>query len=72
MGCDLGTLLLSMRKVRQALQQVVKQPWMKTFMRLGYAAKGILYLFIGLLAGPCCLASPCRGRWVRISIAGVG
>ncbi|KAI9132300.1 DUF1206 domain-containing protein [Acaryochloris sp. CCMEE 5410] len=40
-----------MRKVRQALQQVVKQPWMKTFMRLGYAAKGILYLFIGLLAG---------------------
>lgn len=40
-----------MRKVQQALQQAVLQPWIKTFMRLGYAAKGILYLFIGLPAG---------------------
>lgn len=39
------------QKIRQAVQQVAAKPWFIRFMRCGYAAKGILYLCIGLLAG---------------------
>lgn len=47
----LMNLLVSIRRIQQALQLVAIQPWIMKFMRLGYTAKGILYLFIGLLAG---------------------
>lgn len=41
----------SIRKVQKSLHQVSTHPWLTGFMRLGYAAKGILYFFIGFLAG---------------------
>ena len=36
--------------MKQWLKQVVTNPWVKQYIMLGYAAKGTVYLFIGILA----------------------
>jgi len=44
-------LSVSIRKFQRSLRQAATRSWLTGFMRLGYAAKGILYFFIGFLAG---------------------
>ena len=43
-------LSYSIHKVQQSLRQAAVQPCLIGFMRLGYAAKGVLYFFVGFLA----------------------
>ncbi|WP_253274316.1 DUF1206 domain-containing protein [Myxosarcina sp. GI1] len=37
-------------KLKQLLKQAINHPWIKQYIMIGYAAKGTVYLFIGILA----------------------
>lgn len=47
----------SPKNIQQPVRQVAKQPWFETLARLGYAAKGIVYFVVGLLAAQAALGT---------------
>ncbi len=44
--------------MKQWLQKAIANPWLKRYILIGYAAKGILYLLIGIFAVQAALISP--------------
>jgi len=47
----------SHQSLQQPVQQVADHPWFERFARLGYAAKGIVYFVVGLLAAQAAFTS---------------